>query len=33
MPENIAMPTLKAASREELLARLLPVDKVLADRT
>ena len=31
--EAVDVPTLKAASREELLARLLPVDKVLADRT
>jgi tRNA pseudouridine55 synthase len=30
--EAVDVPTLKAASREELLARLLPVDKVLADR-
>lgn len=28
----VDVPTLKAASREELLARLLPVEKVLADR-
>lgn len=31
--EAVDVPTLKAASREELLARLLPVEKVLADRT
>lgn len=30
--EAVDVPTLKAASREELLARLLPVEKVLADR-
>ncbi len=30
--EAVDVPTLKAASREQLLARLLPVDKVLADR-
>jgi tRNA pseudouridine55 synthase len=29
--EAVDVPTLKAASREELLARLLPVEKVLAD--
>ena len=30
--EAVDVPTLKAASRDELLARLLPVEKVLADR-
>lgn len=30
--EAVDVPTLKAASREELLARLLPVEKVSADR-
>ena len=30
--EAVDVPTLKDASREELLARLLPVEKVLADR-
>ena len=30
--EAVDVPTLKAAGREELLARLLPVEKVLADR-
>ena len=30
--EAVDVPTRKAASREELLARLLPVEKVLADR-
>ena len=30
--EAVDVPALKAASREELLARLLPVEKVLADR-
>jgi hypothetical protein len=29
----VDVPTLKAAGREELLARLLPVEKVLADRS
>ena len=31
--EAVDVPTLKAAGREELLARLLPVEKVLADRS
>ena len=30
--EAVDVPTLKASSREELLARLLPVEKVLTDR-
>lgn len=30
--EAVDVPTLKAAGRDELLARLLPVEKVLADR-
>lgn len=30
--DAVEVPTLKACSREELLARLLPVEKVLADR-
>ena len=30
--EAVDVPAMKAASREELLARLLPVEKVLADR-
>ena len=30
--EAVDVPTLKAASRDEVLARLLPVEKVLADR-
>ena len=30
--DAVDVPTLKAAGREELLARLLPVEKVLADR-
>lgn len=30
--EAVDVPTLKAAGREELLARLLPLEKVLADR-
>lgn len=30
--EAVDVPTLKAASREELMARLLPIDKVLQDR-
>ncbi len=30
--EAVEVPVLKAATREELLARLLPVEKVLADR-
>ena len=30
--DAVDVPTLKAASRDELLARLLPVEKVLADR-
>lgn len=31
--EAVDVPTLKAAGRDELLARLLPVEKVLADRS
>ena len=31
--EAVDVPTLKVAGREELLARLLPVEKVLADRS
>ena len=30
--EAIDVPSLKAASREELAAKLLPIEKVLADR-
>ena len=31
--EAVDVPTLKAAGRDELLARLLPLEKVLSDRS